>query len=65
MMSGLPFGWQRRLQPTYLFLVVYYATMLAIVGEPTLGWDQGLVNLRPPEADLRLRALLHLGLLGH
>ena len=52
MMSGLPSGWQRRLQPAYLFLVVYFATGLAIIGAPALGWDLGLADLRPPKADL-------------
>ena len=43
---------------------MYSATGLAIVGAPAPVWDLGLANLRPPEADLRPRALLQLGLLG-
>jgi hypothetical protein len=64
MKSGLPFGWRRRLQLAYLFLVVYSTTGLAIVGALAPEWDLGLADLRPLEADLRQRALLQLGLLG-
>ena len=64
MMSRLPSGWQRRLRPVYLFLVVYSATGFAIVGAPAMGWDLGLADLRSTEADLRPWALLQLGLLG-
>ena len=63
-MSGLPFGLQRRLPPTYLSRVVCFATKLAVVGAPARGWGLGLAELRLPEADLRPRALLQLGLLG-
>ena len=64
MMSRLPFGLQRRLQPAYLLLVVYSATGLLIVGAPTPGWDLGLADLWLPEADFLPWALLQLGLLG-
>ena len=50
--------------PAYLFLVVYSAAGLAIVGVPALGWDLRLVDLRMPEADLRPCVLPQLGLLG-
>ena len=33
--------------------VLHSAIGLAIVGAPAPGWDLGLANLRPPEADLR------------
>ena len=64
MMSGLRSGWQRMLQPAYLFLVAYSATRLEIVGAPVPRWDLGLADLRPSEADLRPRDLLQPGLLG-
>ena len=41
MMSGLPSGLQQRLQPTYIFLVVYSATGHAIVGAPALAANVG------------------------
>jgi hypothetical protein len=64
MMSRLPFDLQRRLQPSYPFLVAYSATGLVIVGAPAPGWDLGLTDLRLPEANLQPRGLLQLGLLG-
>jgi len=57
MMSGLPFGLQRRLPPTYLFLAVCSAVELEVVGAFAQEWGLRL-------ADLRLWALLQLGLLG-
>ena len=65
MMSVLPSDWRQRLPPAYLFLVVYSAAGLAIVGVPTLGWDLRLVDLRLPEAELRPWVLPQPGLLGH
>ena len=65
MVSVLPSVLRRRLLPAYLFLVVYSAAGLAIVGVPTLGWDLRLVDLRLPETELRPRVLPQPGLLGH
>ena len=45
MMSGLRSGWQRMLQPAYLFLTVYFATGLAVVGAPAPGWGLELADL--------------------
>ena len=56
---------QRAAQTSYLFLVVYSAAGLAIVGVPALGWDLRLVDLRLPEAELRPWVLPQPGLLGH
>ena len=64
-MFVLPSNLRRRLLPAYLFLVMYSAARLAIVGVPALGWDLRLVDLRLPEADLRPRVLPQPGLLGH
>ena len=61
----LPSDLRRRLLPAYLFLIVYFAAGLAIVGVPASGWDLRLVDLRLLEADLRLRVLPQPGLLGH
>ena len=63
-MSVLPSDLRRRLLLAYLFLVVYSAARLAIVGVPALGWDLRLVDLRMPEADLRPCVLPQPGLLG-
>ena len=65
MMSVLPSDLRQRLLPTYLFLVVYSAAGLAIVGVPALGWDLRLVDLRLPEAKLRPWVLPQPGPLGH
>ena len=64
-MYVLPSDLRRRLLPAYLFLVVYSAVGLAIVGVPALGWDLRFVDLRLPEAELRPRVLPQPGPLGH
>ena len=64
-MSMLPSDLRRRLLPAYLFLIMYFAAGLAIVGVPAPGWDLRLVDLRLPEANLRPRVLPQPGLLGH
>ena len=63
MMLELSFGLRRRLPPTYLSPAMCSATELAVVGAPARGWGLRLAHLRLPEADLRPRALLQLGLL--
>jgi len=65
MMSVLPSDLRRRLLLAYLFLVVYSAAGLAIVGVPAPGWYLRLVDLRLPEANVRPRALPPPVLLGH
>jgi hypothetical protein len=65
MMSGLPSKLRRRLLPAYLFLVMYSAAGLAIVGVSAPGWDLRLVDLRLSETDLRPRVPPQLSLLGH
>jgi hypothetical protein len=60
----LPSDLRRRLLPAYLFLIVYFAAGLAIVGVPASGWDLRLVDLQLSEADLPPRVLPQPGLLG-